>query len=167
MPNGVFPVPEFRSKPTHATRVRGSYTARWRRSRLDQELARGIDPATSSELERRAAELRSPEERARIANRIVTFVGDARRRMGAFRMKTRTRQDAVHYSADELAELVLRLRDRGPISVRGAAMAALLADSRQGPLRHGTGEDLQYAVRAARVALDTPQPLANDLATAA
>ena len=87
MPNGVFPVPEFRSTPTHATRVRRSYTARWRGSRLDQELARGADPATSPELERRAAELRSPEERARIANRLVTFVGDARRRMGAFRIE--------------------------------------------------------------------------------
>ena len=54
MPNGVFPVPEFRSTPTHATRVRRSYTARWRGSRLDQELARGADPATSPELERRA-----------------------------------------------------------------------------------------------------------------
>ena len=167
MPNGVFPVPEFRSTPTHATRVRRSYTARWRGSRLDQELARGADPATSPELERRAAELRSPEERARIANRIVTFVGDARRRMGAFRIETRIRQDAVHYSADDLAELVLRLRDRGPISVRGAAMAALLVDSRQSPLRRGTGDGLRYAVRAARVALDTPQPVANDLATAA
>jgi hypothetical protein len=167
VPNGIIPVPEFRSEPSHTNRARPRLAARWRRSHLDRELARGTDPATSPELERRAAELRSLEKRARIANRIVTCVGDARRRMGPFRMETRARHDAIRDNADDLTQLSQRLRDRAPISVRGAAITALLADSRQSPLRRGTGEDLQYAVRAARAALDTHEPVARELATAA
>jgi hypothetical protein len=168
MPSGVFPVPPFRSNPSETVRERPSYAARWRRGRLDPELARGTDPAASAELGLRAAQLRSREERSRLANRLVTFLGDARGpNLGGFRAKTRARHDAIRESADDLMALALRLRDDEPITVRGAALTALVVDRATSPLRHGDGHDLEYAIRAARVALDAPDRDARDLATAA
>jgi hypothetical protein len=168
MPNGVFPVPTFRPKPSRTDRTRPSFAARGRRSRLDHELAGGTDPATSAELDLRAAQLRSPEERSRLANRLVTLLGDARGpNLGPFRVTTRNRHAAIRENADELLLLALRLRGREPITIRGAAMTALLVDRAASPLRRGNGEDLQYAIRAAHVALDAPDRDARDLAAAA
>lgn len=151
MPNGVFPVPR--------------YSTGWR---PDHELARGADPAASAALSRRAAQLLSTEERSRAANRLTTFLGDARgANLGAFRTKTRARHAAIRDSADDLVALAVRLRGREPITVRGAAMTALLVNDSASPLRRGDGHDLLYAVRAALVALDIPDRDAQDLAEAA
>jgi hypothetical protein len=172
MPNGVFPVPQFRPTPSRAGRTHASLAARWRmlwrRNRLDERLARGTDPATSAELGLRAAQLRSREERSRLANSLVDALGHARGpNLGAFRMTTRQRHKAIRESADDLMSLVLRLRNDEPIAVRGAAQAALLVDRGSSPLRHDEGRDLQYAIRAAHVALDASGPDAHDLAAAA
>jgi hypothetical protein len=172
MPNGVFPVPEFRPTPTRAGRTRPSFAdrwwMRWRRSRLDEQLARDTDPTTSAELGLRAAQLRSSAERSRLANFLVEVLGDAPGpNLGAFRVSTRQRHARIRESADELLALVLRLRDDEPIAVRGAAMTALLVDRRSSPLRHGDGRDLQLAIRAAHVALDERDRGAHNLAAAA
>ncbi len=172
MPNGVFPVPEFRPTPTRAGGTRPSLADRWRmrrrRGRLDEQLARDTDPTTSAELGVRAAQLRSSAERSRLANSLVEVLGGARGpNLGAFRVSTRQRHAAIRESADELLALVLRLRDDEPIAVRGAAMVALLVDRRSSPLRHGDGRDLQLAVRAARVGLDVADRGADELAAAA
>jgi hypothetical protein len=168
MPSGVFPVPQFQSKPDTTVQRSPGHAARWLRRRLDPELASGADPAASAALTRRADQLRSPEERARIANRLVEFVGDARgANLGAFRTKTRARHAAIRASADDLVALALRLRDQAPITVRGAALIALLVNDPEGPLRHGDGHELADAVQAARVALDPPNRDARDLAAAA
>jgi hypothetical protein len=136
MPSGVFPVPQFHSKP----------------SRPDHELA----------------QLASREERARIANRLVTLLGDARGpNLGAFRASTRARHAAIRENQDALTALALRLRDHEPITVRGAALAALLVDSPASPLRRGDGQELTDAIQAARVALETPDRDAADLVAAA
>jgi hypothetical protein len=172
MPNGVFPVPEFRPTPdraggTHpslATRVVASLA----RIRLDEELARGTDPAASSELALRAAQLRSRKERSRLANSLIEALGDARGpNLGAFGRRTRQRHSAIRDSADELLALVLRLRDDEPIAVRGAAMTALLVRGPSSPLRYGDGRGLQYAVRAAHVAVAASDRGTHDLAAAA
>lgn len=172
MPNGVFPVPAFRPTPDRAGRTHITLASRlrlrWSRSALDEQLTRGTDPAASDELGLRAGQLRSREERSRLANALVEALGDARgRNLGAFRMTTRQRHEAIRESADDLMALVLRLRDDEPIAVRGAAMAALLVDRGSSPLRHDEGRDLQYAIRAARVALDEPHGKSFDLAAAA
>lgn len=172
MPNGVFPVPHFRPTPSRAGRTRARLAARWRirwrRGRLDEQLAHGTDPAASAELGLRAAQLRSREERSRLANSLVDALGQARRpNLGAFRMTTRQRHEAIRESADDLMALVLRLRNDEPVAVRGGALAALLVDRRSSPLRHDEGRDLQYAIRAAHVALDAPDRDAHDLAAAA
>ena len=172
MPNGVFPVPQFRPAPSRAGRTRPGLAARSRvrrrRSRLDEQLARGTDAAASDELGLRAAQLRSREVRSRFANSLVEALGDARGpNLGAFRMRTRQRHEAIRDSADDLMALALRLRDDEPVAVRGAAMAALLVERGSSPLRQDEVRYLKYTIRAARVALDDPHKESFDLAAAA
>jgi hypothetical protein len=172
MPNGVFPVPQFRPTPVRAGGTHPSLAARWRlrwrRTRLDEELARGTDPTASAELALRAAQLRSRGERSRLANSLIEAVGDARgANLGAFRVGTRQRYAAIRDSADDLIALALRLRDDEPIAVPGAAMTALLVDRASSPLRRDDGHDLRPAVRAAGVNLDAPEQNAPELAAAA
>jgi hypothetical protein len=81
VPNGIYPVPKFRSIPSRSVRTRPTLAVRirtrWRRNRLDDELARGADPGTNAGLSLRAAQLRSPAERSRLANALVRALGDA------------------------------------------------------------------------------------------
>ena len=172
MPSGVFPAPKFRPdptdnygmRPTLAVRIR----TRWQRDRLDQELSRGADPNTSPELRLRATQLRSRDERSRLANALVEALGDARgHNLGAFRMKTRRKHAVTRQFADDLLALVDRLQDDRPVDVRGAAMTARLVNDRASALNRGGGHDLQHEIRAARLALDATGATAQDLADAA
>jgi hypothetical protein len=172
VPSGIFPVPKFRSTPSGSIRRRPSLAVRvrtrWRRDRLDEELARGAVPATSAELSLRAAQLRSPAGRSRLANSLVETLGDARGpNLGAFTTKAGRQHAAIRESADDLMAVVLRLRDDQPISVRGAAMTARLLSDGASPLHRDSGQDLQQAIRAARFALDATGAATQDLATAA
>jgi hypothetical protein len=69
--------------------------------------------------------------------------------------------------ADDLLAVVGRLRDDRPVGVRGAAMTARLVSDGASPLHRNGGQDLQDAIRAARLALDATGPATQDLATAA
>jgi hypothetical protein len=157
MPNGIFPVPPFDSRPSHTTDVRPSLAVRirtWlRRNHLDEELAHGADPDTTAELNRRATQLRSPAEHSRLANAFTETLGDARRGTPVT-IRAQPQRAEVRAAADDLQALMARLRDGRPISVRGAAMAARLLSDRTGPLYRDGGQDLQHAIRAARFALD-------------
>jgi hypothetical protein len=167
MPNAIFPVPEF-----HSTRSRSGSSlvvrvwARVRRNRLDQELALGADPAASAALGLRAAQLRSRNERARLANALVETLGDARRGEPVT-IRVRPQRAVVRACADELLALVRRLRDDDPVDVRGGAMTARLVSDRAGPLRRPGDVDLDHAIRAAHTALNTPAQVTHELATAA
>jgi hypothetical protein len=172
VPSGIFPVPKFRSTPRRGVGTRPSPVIRMRsrrmRNRLDGELAREADPAASAELRLRAVQLRSPEERSRLANALVEALGDARQpNLGAFRLKTRRQHDVIRETADDLMALVARLRDDQPVSVRGAAMASRLVGDKTSPLRRDGERDLQQAIRAAIVALDATAATTQDLAKAA
>jgi hypothetical protein len=170
VPPGVFPVPKFRPTASDPTRpsLALRFRTRRRRNRLDDELARGADPAASAELGLRAAQLRSASVRQRLANALVETLGDARGpNLGAFRMKRRRQHAAIQEAADDVLALVLRLRDGEPIDVRGAAMTALLVNDRSSPLHRDTPEDPQHVLRAARAALDSTRRAAEDLARAA
>jgi hypothetical protein len=74
---------------------------------------------------------------------------------------------AIRESADDLLALVLRLRDDEAIEVGGAAMTALLLHDRESSLHRDSALDLQHALRAARVALETTRPAIRDLERAA
>ena len=171
MPNGVFPVPEFRSVPDRGGRASLAVRlrTRFRRNRLDAELAQGGDPSESPELILRAAQLRSPDHRARLANALIKAVGSARGpNLGAFSGKGQRRDAAIRQTADGVVGLALRLRDYRPIDVQGAAMAARLVNDRASALYRGTAQELQVATQAARVALEgTTASAHEDLAAAA
>ncbi len=167
MPNGIFPVPEFHPTPSRSgPSLAGRVWTRLRRNHLDQELALGADPAVSAALGLRAAQLRSRNERARLANALVEAVGDARRGEPVT-IRVRPQRAVVRACADDLMALVLRLRDDHPVDVRGLAMTARLVSDGASPLRR-TGEvDLDHAIRSAHMALDAPAQTTHELATAA
>lgn len=165
MPSGVFPVPKFRSAPDRGDRMSLAVRlrTRFRRDRLDAELAQGGDPSASAELTFRASQLRSPGERARLANTLIKALGDARGpNLGAFTRKAQRRDSAIRQSADDLLALALRLRDDQPIDVEGAAMTARLVNDRASALNRGPAHELQAATRAARLALDTTPASAHE-----
>jgi hypothetical protein len=171
VPSGVFPVPKFRSVPDRGDRMSLAVRlrTRFRRDRLDAELAQGGDPSASAEVTFRATQLRSPGERARLANSLIKAVGMARGpNLGAFTRKAQRRDAAIRQSADDLLALALRLRDDRPIDVEGAAMTARLVNDRASALYRGPAHELQAATRAARLALDnTTASAREDLPTAA
>jgi hypothetical protein len=140
-------------------------STRLRRTGLDRELAQGADPGTRAELARRAERLRSPEERARIANALVEAVGDAGRNE-PLTLRPRPQRAVVREAADELLALALRLRHEQPVGVRGVAMAAWLARDRSSPLHCDDRGSLHEAVEAARAAFDDTGAPASGLAHA-
>jgi hypothetical protein len=168
MPNGIFPIPAFKTvpprDPTPGLRVRTK--TRLQRNSLDGKLAHGADSRTTPELSLRAAQLRSHGERARLANALVEAVGEARQG-DPVTVRPRPHRAEVRANADELLALAARLRDDLPVDVRGVAMAARLVSDRKGPLRSMSGGNLREAVEAARHAMDTRRELAADLRVAA
>jgi hypothetical protein len=170
MPNGIFPVPPFDSHFSHTAATRPGLAVRirtwFRRNRLDEELARGVDPATSVELGLRAAQLRSPGARSRFANGLVETLGDARRGEPVSLM-ARPARASVRDCADDLWALVVRLRGDQPIAIQGAAMTARLLSDGASPLYRNGGQDLQHALQAGRLALDPDIPARQDLPRAA
>jgi hypothetical protein len=168
MPNGIFPIPAFKTVPPRqpSTALGLRAKTRLQRGRLDRELASGADSRDTPELSLRAAQLRSQSERMRVANALVEAVGEARRG-DPVTVRPRPQRADVRAGADELLALAERLRDDLPLDVRGAAMAARLVDDRKGPLRTAGDQDLREAIETARHALDTRRELAADLRAAA
>ncbi len=169
MPYRVFPARKSRdsdksgtSGPSLAVRVR----TRFGRAALDSELANGADPASSAELALRAEQLRSPAERARIANRLVEALGDARRGEPVA-LRPRQHRDAVRGAADDILALVLRLRDDRPVGIAGVAAAARLVDDRRSAMYRDDAGDLHDAIRSAQSAMDARPESAAELAAQA
>jgi hypothetical protein len=172
MPNGIYPIPPFNSHPSHATNSRPSLLLRLltslKRPGLDHELARGADPEASDELALRATQLRSPDVRARLANKLVEALGEARRpNLEPFTAGGRRQRAAVEASRDDILALVRRLRDEQPVDVRGAAMTAQLVNAGIGRRKQDGVEGVRHAVRAARFALDATAPGNHAMAAAA
>lgn len=168
MPNGVFPVPAFKTVPPRQAAPGSPLRVRTRiqRNRLDEQLAGGAEPTATAELNLRAAQLRSRSERQRIANALVEAVGESRRG-DPVTVSTKPHRAQVRACADELLDLAARLRDDLPVDVRGAAMAARLVSDRHGPLRSARGGDLRQAVETARTTIDARREIAADLRAAA
>lgn len=141
---------------------------RLQHARLDEELSRGADPATSPKHYLRAAQLRSPAVRTRLANRLVLAVGQARGQGQELRSAKRREQRAeVRDCADEILALVAPLREGAPVGVRGLAMAARLVTDRKGPLYQAGGRDLREVLRATRSGLEVDGETRDDVAAAA
>ena len=151
MPNGIFPVTS--PGPGLGTRLKS-----WvRRDRLDDELARGVEPTRSPELELRADRLTSVAERAGLAEGLEHAVHQARGKPAPFTVALPLRRAEVRRIADDLLVLAGRLRADEPIDVRGAAMVSRLLHDGASPLYDpAAGISLEHAVRSARLALDPP-----------
>ena len=131
MTNGIFPVPPVDVDHHHdvAPSLALRLRTRWRRRRLDQRL---------------------------VANALVEVTEDARRPAAILRLEPHRAE--IRSSTDELLALALRLRDRQPVAVQGAAMAALLVTPGASPLDPDSGASLRQAVRAAHAALGVTPP---------
>jgi hypothetical protein len=146
--------------------LKRTFRTRRRRNRLDEQIAAGVRYSDQTPLGRRAAELQTRSERARLANALVEAVGEAR--MGeAATIKRRPQRAEVRAGADQLLALAERLRESTPIDVRGAAMVALLVNDRRSPLRRPGEQSLSDAVVAAYAALIPPHEVGDELPTAA
>jgi len=155
MPNRIFTIPQI-------------LRTRWRRARLDEELATGVDPASSPELSTRAAQLESPEVRFRLANAIVKTLGEAHEpNLGRFTPAGQRQHAEIREYADNLRALVHRLRDDRPLDVQGIALTARLVDDRNSPLHRQGSVSLGSAVLSARLALDRSAPAEQGLSEAA
>jgi len=168
MPNGIFPVPTFRTIPPPQQRTPMSVRIRTRlqRDRLDAALAVGADPKSSPALALRAAQLRSRAGRARLANALVEAVGESR--MGdPVTIRRRPQRAEVRAAADELLTLASRLREATPVDVAGAARIARLVNNRKSPLYRAGTRELRDALAEAHGALIPPHEVAHDLLEAA
>jgi hypothetical protein len=164
MPNGVFPVPRFQPGQTDRATLAQRLRTLWNRTALDHQLAQGVDPATSDELELRAGQLLS--RRSELAAHVDEVLDRAHRPI-AFTVEVPLRRAEARACADDLLALARRLRDGSPIDVQGVAQAWILLTDGSSPLYFDAGVSLRHAVRSARLALDpvgTPVP---SLATAA
>jgi hypothetical protein len=116
LPNGIFPIPTFKTIPPDQ-HTRGLWARLRRRRPLD-----------------------SRAERERLANALVNVVGDARRGE-PMTLRSRPQRAEVRACADQLLALAARLRESTPVDVRGVAKVAALVHDRRGPLyRPGTRE---------------------------
>jgi hypothetical protein len=93
--------------------------------RLDQELAAGIYPESSSALALRARRLTAPRRRRMMADGYHRLPREARGRLAC--------------AGDELERLAETLESPGPVSAKGAAQAWLLLTDGTGPMYNSGG----------------------------
>jgi hypothetical protein len=136
MSNGTYPNPQLVPYSNRPAKPRGlgvRMGTRWRRARLDDELAGGASPAASAELTLRATQLSSPVVRSQLVGALpegcTTPASWSQTRSKAVGASARIRD-----CADDLLTLAGRLGDKQPVDVRGAAMTArLLSDNSRPP----------------------------------
>jgi hypothetical protein len=167
MPNGIYPIPIF-DRQSEPMTLRVRLKTWWRRRQYEKRLAAGDDPASSRELSLRAAQLRSPARRIRLASSLEHVVSEAFDERHGFTTQAPLRRADVRSCAEELFALARRLRERRPVNVRGVAMASRLLNDGTSPLYTGAGSSpLREAVHSARLALDPERATATALSTAA
>lgn len=104
-------------------RIRDRLAARLLADRLDRELAAGVPADSSTRLTLRAHRLLRPVIRRRLCEALRRIVDHADRRPLTPPVLPR---DQIVAAGPALTQLAARLADRGPIDVRGVAIAWLL-----------------------------------------
>lgn len=103
---------------------------RWSHWSLDERLAAGFDPASDPALALRAAQLRSPRHRRRLAAWLERLVGDSEVSWSGMSAAVPIFREQVSEARDSLLRLAKVLRDAGRIRPRGVAMVErLLTDA--------------------------------------
>jgi hypothetical protein len=167
MPNGIYPVP-ISNRLTETMTLGVRLRTWWRRRHYDERLAAGDDPASSRELSLRAAQLRSPARRIWLAASLEHVVSEAFYAPHGFTTQAPLRRADVRSCADELFALAHRLREPGPVNLRGVAMASCLLADGTGPLYTQAGPSgLRDAAHSTRRALDSERAKETALPTAA
>lgn len=170
MSNGTYPNSKLdpcSGRPTKRPGLGVRMRTRWRRARLDEELARGARPTASAALMLRATQLTSPVVRSRLVGALVRRLQEARRPEPDATKDRWAQRAQIRECADDLLALALRLGDKQPVDARGAAMTARLLSNKASPLNQDGGDNLRQALRCSRLALDATDPTYEDLERAA
>jgi hypothetical protein len=125
-------------------------SARVRSRQLDEALARGIGPETTTPLALRARRLTKLSQRRAIADGLRRAIRDACRGVPPSRARISPRLTQVISAIDELTQLADALADPGPVSARGVAQARILLTDGTGPLYNARGNLRARAANAAR-----------------
>jgi hypothetical protein len=126
--------------------------ARLRGDALDRALIEGADPAATEQLAARAARLTSTSMRREVARGLDRLALDERE--APKRWQVRPFRVAAAANAPELHALAARLREPGPLYVRGIAMLSRLLTEGTGPAyTDGRGDLLARRLHDARVAM--------------
>lgn len=132
--------------------VTARVAARLRRDALDRALIEGADPAATGQLAARVAKLTSRSTRQEVARGLDHLACDGREAGGRWRV--RPSRAAAAANAPELRALAARLREPGPLYVRGIAMLSRLLTDGTGPAYSDSrGHLLAKRLRDARVAM--------------
>ena len=127
--------------------------ARLQGSRLDEQLASGADPTSSTALAARAALLLRPRMRHAVQTGLRRAVAEARLGQCARSSAVHIDRAAVGACGPELLALAAEIGDPG-VHPRGIALARRLLCDGAGPLYNpGAGQELRAAVAEAREAL--------------
>ena len=111
--------------------------------RLDDELARGLDPQGAPERESRARWITTPAQCERLAGDFERLVADAERPSQAIGAGVPFRKDAVAGAHRELVALAAALRSARHPSAAAVARARTLLTDVASPVYGDTGEDLR------------------------
>ena len=106
------------------------------RHRLDHELARGVDPDLSPQLELRAAQLVEARTRRKIARSLRGAVHEAESPRVAFGSAVPVRRDTTAAVRSAMLGLAERLDGPLPVRAEGVARALALLTDGTGPLYH-------------------------------
>jgi hypothetical protein len=139
-------------------RARERLVARWKSSKLDRALAKGVPPETSGALLLRARTLLGPRARRELSQALQRILREASRAPwpGA-RMPVRRYE--VMDARDDLNLLARRLIAPAPVDVRGVAQVRVLLSDGSGPLFwRRSADDLRGRVREAIEALELKVP---------
>jgi hypothetical protein len=125
--------------------------ARLRTRQLDEALAGGTPPETTTPLALRARRLTRLSRRRAIAGGLCRVIRDSRRGGPPSRARISPRRAQVSAAADELTRLADALATPGPVPVRGVAQAFLLLTDGTGPLYYANNAE-NLRARAATAA---------------
>ena len=136
---------------------------RWSHWSLDERLAAGFDPASDPALALRAAQLRSPRHRRRLAAWLERLVGDSEVAWSGMSAAVPILREQVSEARDSLLGLAKVLRDSGRVRPRGVAMVErLLTDAVSVVYTKTARGAVELQVQAALGALvEEPDPFAE------
>jgi len=136
---------------------------RWSYLALDERLAAGFDPASDPALALRAAQLRSPRHRRRLAAWLERLVGDSEVVWSGMSAAVPIVREQVSEARDSLLRLAKMLRDAGRVRPRGVAMVERLLTDADSVIYTKTARGaVELQVQAALGALvEEPDPFAE------